>query len=191
MCKYNNRRCKNIKSEIIDGKEYRLVTLRGRSKLIAKDGSAINPYRRKQKCTTFLNEDGYPCFGGSVPVHLYVAHAWVDGYFDGAEVNHKDFDRENYDADNLEWVTHEENIQKSVEGNYDVICKSKQGVRNGRATFTEEQIKEIRYMYDNLNMTVADIVHKLYPNLETKSKYKTKHSLISKICKRETWITLN
>ena len=84
-----------MNTEIIDGKEYREVTLRGRTKLIASDGSAINPIRRKQKVTTHYNQDGYPCFGGGVPVHLYVAHGWIDGYFNGAEVNHKDFNRNN------------------------------------------------------------------------------------------------
>lgn len=47
---------------------------------------------------------------------MYVAHAWVDGYFDGAEVNHIDYNRENYSADNLEWITHNQNIKHSVNG---------------------------------------------------------------------------
>lgn len=105
------------KIEVIDGKEYKLVTIGKRSKLISKDGQAINPIRRKQKCTTYLSKDGYPCFGGGIPVHLYVAHGWVDGYFDGAEVNHKDFDRTNYNADNLEWTTHVDNVHYSSEAN--------------------------------------------------------------------------
>ena len=61
----------------------------------------------------YYNLDGYPCFGGGIPVHLYVATGWVDGYFDGAEVNHKDYDRTNFCADNLEWVTHLDNIHHS------------------------------------------------------------------------------
>ena len=48
-----------------------------------------------------------------MPVHLYVAYGWVDGYFDGAEVNHKDYDRSNYNADNLEWVSHIDNVHYS------------------------------------------------------------------------------
>ena len=109
--------CVKKEFEIIDGIEYRLVTINGRSKLISRDGKAINPIRRNQKCTTHLSKDGYPCFGGGIPVHLYVAYGWVDGYFDGAEVNHKDFNRTNYSADNLEWVTHIENIHYSSSAN--------------------------------------------------------------------------
>lgn len=48
-------------------------------------------------------------------VHRLVATAFVSGWFDGAEVNHKDFNRANNCADNLEWVTHVENIKYSAE----------------------------------------------------------------------------
>lgn len=103
--------------EFIDGIEYRLVTINNRSKLISENGDAINPIRRNQKCTTHLSKDGYPCFGGGIPVHMYVAKGWVNGYFEGAEVNHKDFDRTNYNANNLEWVTHIDNVHYSSNQN--------------------------------------------------------------------------
>lgn len=171
---------------IINGKEFREVTLRGRTKLIARDGEAYNPIHRKQKCTIHYNPDGYPCFGGGVPIHLYVAHGWVEGYFEGAEVNHKDFDRTNYDADNLEWITHRENVQKSVQDNREVWCKSKKGENNGRATFTEEQVREIRTMYDS-GSSIADIVRYYHPELQTQEQYHNIHSKFAKICHRETW----
>lgn len=49
-------------------------------------------------------------------VHILVAKAFVPGYFDGAEVNHKDYDRTNNYPDNLEWVTHEENVAHTIAG---------------------------------------------------------------------------
>lgn len=170
----------------VDGKEYRYVEVSGRGKYISRDGDAINPIRRKQKATIHYNHDGYPCFGGGVPVHLYVAHAWVDGYFDGAEVNHKDFNRENYHADNLEWVSHIDNIQYSLNGNYETVCKSKQGLKNGRATFTIEQILLIRKMYDE-GSSIADIVRYFYPELKTVGDYKKLHSTFMLVAKRKTW----
>lgn len=175
-----------MNTEIIDGKEYREVTLRGRTKLIASDGSAINPIRRRQKVTIHYNQDGYPCFGGGVPVHLYVAHGWIDGYFDGAEVNHKDFDRNNYNANNLEWVTHEENIKYTIDYNYDNVCKSKQGERNGRATFTEQNVKDIRKMYES-GMSIADIIKYYHPELKTVKDYRSIHSSYSNIVHYRTW----
>lgn len=175
-------------SEIINGKEFRAVTLRGRTKLIAKDGEAINPKRRKQKATIHINQDGYPCYGGGVPVHLYVAHAWVDGWFEGAEVNHKDFNRMNYNADNLEWISHTENIRHSRDNN-PKWNESKQGINNGRATFTEEEVLKIRQLYDS-GMSVADIVKIDYPELVHAKDYKSIHSTYLNICKRITWKNL-
>lgn len=175
-----------MNKEIVDGKEYREVTLRGRTKLIAKDGSAINPIRRKQKCTIHYNSDEYPCYGGGVPIHLYVAHAWVDGYFDGAEVNHIDFNRNNYHANNLEWVTHEENVKYSVVNNSKVWNESKQGCKNGRATFKEEDVLKIRKLYDD-GMSVADILKIYRPDLQHVKDYKNLHSTFLNICKRKTW----
>lgn len=178
-----------INTEIINNKEYREVTIRGRTKLIAKDGDAINPKRRNQKATIHYNADGYPCYGGGVPIHLYVAHGWVDGYFDGAEVNHRDFNRNNYNADNLEWVTHKENIQYTIDNNYEAVCKSKQGIRNGRATFTEKQIKYIRQLYSE-GKSIADIVRIFYPELQTAKQYRNIHSTFSNIVKNITWKNL-
>ena len=42
-------------------------------------------------------------------VHRLVAKAFCDGYFEGAVVNHKDFNRHNNVYTNLEWVTASEN----------------------------------------------------------------------------------
>ena len=55
-------------------------------------------------------------------VHRLVARAFVKGWFDGAVVNHKDENRQNNQADNLEWVTFADNLnygtarQRSTEG---------------------------------------------------------------------------
>ena len=171
---------------IIEGKEYRKVTLRGRTKYIARDGSAINPVRKNQKATYYYNENGYPCFGGNVPVHQYVAMAWVDGYFKGAEVNHKDFNRNNFNADNLEWLSHEDNVKYSIEHNYNTWCKCKQGEKNGRATITADEAREIRRMYDE-GMKISDIVKHYHPEYCTRKDYRTIYTTYYNVCHRVTW----
>ena len=101
-------------------------------------------------------------------------------------MNHKDFDRTNYNADNLEWVSHIDNIAYSQKYNYEIICKSKQGINNGRANFNESEIIKIRQLYDN-GMNVADILRIDHPELKTSKQYKSLHSTYMNICKRKTW----
>lgn len=69
------------------------------------------------------NEDGYLYVklsknGQNInrPVHILVAQAFLGykTYEDGFEVNHIDFDRTNNVVTNLEWVTHQENLDHSA-----------------------------------------------------------------------------
>lgn len=48
-------------------------------------------------------------------IHRLVAEYFVDGYFDGAVVNHIDGDNRNNVASNLEWTTVADNVRKSYE----------------------------------------------------------------------------
>ena len=57
-------------------------------------------------------------------VHRLVGFYFCDGYFEGAVINHIDANPENNHYENLEWVTHKENIRKSY------ITSGKDQVRN-------------------------------------------------------------
>lgn len=138
------------------------MTLRGRSKWIAKDGDARNPIHFNQKATIHYNQDGYPCFGGSIPVHLYVANAWVDGKFDGAEVDHIDYDRENFCSDNLRWVTHTDNINHSYIDE-DHYTGNHKGESNGRAVMTEDQVNTIKNMFA-AGLSTMEIIKIFHPD---------------------------
>lgn len=151
-----------------NGKIYRLVTLRNRTKWVAKDGSAINPFKTKQKATVHINPDGYPCFGGGVPVHLYVATAWVDGWFEGAEVNHKDFNRMNYSSENLEWISHKENISYSAL-NSNHYKEGNRGTNNGRAVLTLQQVEEIRLLFAK-GLSTMEVVKLYHPTANAKER---------------------
>ena len=61
------------------------------------------------------NKNGYDNYA-SVFVHRLVLCAFVDERFykDGWEVNHKDYNRQNNRLDNLEWITHGDNVRYSV-----------------------------------------------------------------------------
>ena len=43
-------------------------------------------------------------------VHVLVAHAFVDGWFEGAEIDHINTIRDDNRSENLKWVTHTENM---------------------------------------------------------------------------------
>lgn len=66
-----------------------------------------------------------------VRVHRLVAEAFIGichGY--GHEVNHIDFNRKNNYADNLEWVTHLENVRHTINARRHVTCKDMSGCKN-------------------------------------------------------------
>lgn len=75
------------------------------------------------------NKDGYPVVSikgydkngktiyRSIAIHRLVAIGFIPNPYNKPEVNHKDFNRANPCADNLEWVTHSENIQYSKNAN--------------------------------------------------------------------------
>lgn len=63
-------------------------------------------------------------------VHRLVAEMFVDGKACGSEVNHKDFNRENNSASNLEWVTHLENVTHSIHAGRHVCCSNRNGENN-------------------------------------------------------------
>lgn len=61
------------------------------------------------------------------------------------EINHKDFNRENCCAENLEWVSHRDNVYYSIDSKrYWFQTHSCEGQNNFNAKLTKTQVKEIR-----------------------------------------------
>lgn len=138
-----------------------------------------------------LNEDGYleVTIGKngertSARVHRLVMIAFNPcDNMEKLEVNHKDCNRTNNKLDNLEWVTHIDNVHYSSDkGNYK---DNTTGCKNGRANYTEEEIKYMRELYDN-GKTVMDIIKILFPDLNYKER-KSKWSRIKEIVTRKTY----
>jgi hypothetical protein len=55
--------------------------------------------------------------GNKIKVHRIVAKYFCEGYFDGAVVNHKDCNKLNNNADNLEWCTSSYNTRHAYANN--------------------------------------------------------------------------
>lgn len=62
---------------------------------------------------TYSDNSEYLRFSGHT-IHQCVAEYFVDGWFEGACVNHKDGDKHNNHWENLEWVTYQENTLHAI-----------------------------------------------------------------------------
>lgn len=78
---------------------------------IIKNGYAFMRLRRNGKQT-------------GTGVHRLVALAFVDGYAEGLDINHKDKNRLNNRPENLEWTTHKHNVRYSIARKLEVTTKS-------------------------------------------------------------------
>ena len=115
-----------------------------------------------------------------------VGMLFVDGYQNGFEINHKDFDRTNNHCKNLEWVSHQDNIQYSLDNNYDVFCAGHQGSKNGRAVYTQEQVNKMCELHEKEKFTTMEIVKSFYPDTDFSFR-KKRWSRINDIITYKTW----
>jgi len=81
-------------------------------------------------------------------IHRLVAECFVEGYFDGAVVNHIDGDNRNNSANNLEWTTTKDNIRKSY------ITSGKSAKRNYKVWELFNPVKELLgVFYSHMELT--------------------------------------
>lgn len=72
-------------------------------------------------------------------LHRIIAECYLDNPNNLPHVNHKDGDRLNNDVSNLEWCTHEQNIEHAILHNL-----NPKGERQGIALATEVIVRQIR-----------------------------------------------
>lgn len=82
-------------------------------------------------------------------VHRLVASYFCDGYFDGAVVNHKDFNKLNNSATNLEWVSRSSNskhayINGHQPGSFQAV---KRTIRYNNKVYEDITIKDFTKMF--------------------------------------------
>ena len=129
--------------------------------------------------------DGYPCIRFAVngvkktySLHRIVALTWVPGYEHGLQVNHKDCDKTNNAADNLEWVTPGENV-RHARANLDSGWSPETHARGEQvhtAKLTEDQVLEIRQLAAS-GMS----------NRKLAEQFGINHSQINRIINRKFW----
>lgn len=77
----------------------------------------------------------------SKTVHRLVAGAFIPNPLALPVVNHKDGNKQNNAVDNLEWMTHSQNIQHAFDTG---LKSSKRGTAHALVKLTEAQVREIR-----------------------------------------------
>ena len=165
---------------------FKEVTIGGLDYKISNFGNIIG---EKGKIKQRLNKDGYlvVTLGSSKNntrtsyfVHKLVALYFVnnDDTDKKVEVNHKDCNRANPRYDNLEWISHIDNIRySSNKGHYK---SSKEGLKNGRCTYTKEQVIKIRELY-KIGYSIMDIIKQIFPDYDYKQR-KLKWNTVKDIC---------
>ncbi len=120
-------------------------------------------------------------------LHRLLALVWIPGYEPGLQVNHKDCNKTNNSLDNLEWVTHPENM-RHARANLDWDSSHTLGGRKGwseghargerinTAKLTEDQVREIR------SLSAAGM-----SNRKLAEQFGVNNSQISRIVNRKLW----
>ncbi len=136
------------REELIEMVQSKELILHGATYIIFSDGKVIGPSRKVLKQRK--DKDGYLyflCCGGKKHffTHRAVALCFVHNPDPATkvEVDHKDNDRANPSADNLQWVTHAENIKKAAEnGSYSGERNSHAILNRYEAIFAKEACKQ-------------------------------------------------
>ena len=134
----------------IDGYEgvYQISDL-GRVKSLARTNS-IGKRLKEKILKGHVNKKGY-CVASlhnasgirTVKIHRIVASSFLKNPESKRTVNHIDGCKENNKLDNLEWATHQENIDHAIEMRLMPNGNPVRGVNHGRAKLTELYVFEI------------------------------------------------
>ena len=171
--------------------EEKIINVVGVDYIVSSDGhvySTKNIGRGKyhKEIKQRKNADGYMDvtvgpnnFRTTRKVHRLVAQAFLPPPLDDTyEIDHKDRDRSNNDVSNLQWVTHKENVEKIP---HEVGSLARRNSNNGRAILNEEQVVEIRQLYESGQKNISELAR----------EYQVGWTTISHIIKYETWNKIN
>lgn len=118
---------------------------------IAKTGYDVSNFGRIRHNNRILagsyHSDGYiftTIKGKQIPIHRFVANAFIPNPNNLPEVNHKDGNKMNNSVDNLEWVTRSENSKHA----HDTGLQPK-GLSTYKGKFNDEQRKEIKKLWNS------------------------------------------
>ena len=103
-------------------------------------------------------------------VHRLVAEAFIDNPENKEHVNHKDCDKVNNAANNLEWVTPKENIDHAIANGRQ---RDQSGEKNNMAKLSEDNVKHIKKLLND-GISAYEVHKSYYPDLHQQTIYGTK-----------------
>lgn len=109
-------------------------------------------------------------------VHKAVAEAFINNPDNKPHVNHKDGNKLNNNANNLEWITNQENI---IHARDNGMLRQLAGEQHRFSKLTEEDVRYIRAHYIPKDET--------YGCRALAKKFNVDHSTISEIYNRKAW----
>lgn len=107
-------------------------------------------------------------------VHRLVAEAFIENPEFKEIVNHKDCNKINNRLENLEWVTHNENMQHSVDNNRQ---RNQSGENNNMNKLSEKDVLFIRELL-NEGLSAYEIHKDYFPTLHQQTIYAIKQRRI-------------
>lgn len=142
------------------------------------DTGVVRNAQTKREIKQYTGKDGYlrtQIAGKTRLVHRLVARAFIAEDEGRMFVNHKDGNKANNHASNLEWCTRSENLKHA----YKIGLKSSAGVKNSRCKLSEKDVAYIRMHfipYDKEFGTVA-----------LAKRFGVAHQTISAVMHRQNW----
>lgn len=107
-------------------------------------------------------------------VHRLVALAFIDNPDGKPEVNHKDGNKNNNHASNLEWTTTKENIGHAWDTG---LSNAKIGTEHPESIYSDKQIKKVCKMLENNKYSMKEI----------SEKTKVSYTVVKQIKNRVLW----
>lgn len=102
-------------------------------------GKTLNPYKRGNNKYLAIDAKLYPHKDKSAYIHCLVAEAFLGEKPNGLEISHKNGNRYDNRVENLEYVTHSENMRLSVV----------HGAYEDRSDLTESKVRHLRQLKAN------------------------------------------
>lgn len=98
--------------------EFKIINYKGLDVAVSNLGKVLVDGKERN---WYFNYDGYVVCSLKIPnkcwrsvgIHILVANAFIPNPNNLPEINHRDYNRSNPRADNLEWITHADNVRYS------------------------------------------------------------------------------